>query len=603
MVETSIVIRSFNEAEHIGDVLEAVSGQEYQDFEIILVDSGSTDGTLEIAKEYVDKIEFVAPQDFTFGYSCNVGCQAAEGDYVSFLSAHAIPTDSEWLGTMLDHFKDEDVAMVYSNQVGIDETKFAERRLFNQLFPDESKRQTPPDYFANNASSVIRRDLWEEHKYNEYLTGHEDIEWAKHFIESGYVVIYESDSCIYHIHDETWDQVFSRFEREASADVEIGIKQPSDRWAEYAKLPYDISRDILSAIATGEADRSTVSEIIKFRYCQHIGTASGLMSDSDLEANRYEYFYAGANQKVIIDSNGNASLESSPLPEVKPSEVLIRIDYAGVQADDRSVDGHDPEQYPIVPGESYVGTVVKRGANASSVNVGDVVIGKTEFPCGLCSACSEGKFEDCQDPVKLGVDTDEGPYSRFMTAPADHVYPLDSHIDPKLGVLASRMRSQISGIEKALAVSPENPTCYIIGNTHDAELCVELVKNREVQSQQLTLNEYIQGVSDSNMSSPDIVVNAIESAGALESILASTEQGTVITQIGEVDEFSSSDLAGKTLIHTAHTKMNDLNEVTEELAKLGTSEVEITEYPLSQYDSAWADSTDNSKVQIISISS
>ena len=93
MPETSIVVRSFNEAEHIGDVLAAVSEQAYQDFEIILVDSGSTDGTLEIADQYVDKVEFVAPHDFTFGHSCNAGCEVADGEFVSFLSAHAIPTD------------------------------------------------------------------------------------------------------------------------------------------------------------------------------------------------------------------------------------------------------------------------------------------------------------------------------------------------------------------------------------------------------------------------------------------------------------------------------------------------------------------------------
>ena len=102
MPETSVIIRAFNEAEYIRDVLEAVENQEYKDFEIILVDSGSTDGTLEIAEEYVDTIEFVSPQNFTFGYSCNVGCEVASGDYCSFLSAHAIPTDNRWLGTMVD---------------------------------------------------------------------------------------------------------------------------------------------------------------------------------------------------------------------------------------------------------------------------------------------------------------------------------------------------------------------------------------------------------------------------------------------------------------------------------------------------------------------
>jgi len=240
MPETSIIIRAFNEAEYIGDVFKAVESQAYNDFEIILVDSGSTDGTLEIAEEYVDTIEFVSPQNFTFGHSCNVGCKAASGEFCVFLSAHAIPTNDQWLGTMIENLYEDEVAMTYSNQVGADTTKYSERRLFDELFPEESRRQTPPDYWANNASSAIKKELWNEHQFNEYLTGHEDIEWAKHFMDQGYVVIYESEACIYHIHDETWDQVFNRFEREAIADVEIGIRSSSERWREYLNIPTDI---------------------------------------------------------------------------------------------------------------------------------------------------------------------------------------------------------------------------------------------------------------------------------------------------------------------------------------------------------------------------
>lgn len=412
MPETSIVVRSFNEAEYIGDVLSSVFKQQYQDFEIILVDSGSTDGTLEIAKEFVDKIEFVAPHDFIFGHSCNVGCKAADGRFVSFLSAHAIPTDDQWLGPMVANLRDGNVAMTYSNQVGAKESKFSEQRLFDELFAKERRRQTPPEYFANNASSTIRKDLWEEHQFDEHLTGHEDIEWAKHFMDRGYVIVYEPKSCICHIHDETWSQVYNRFERKAIADIEIGVRERSDRWQEYAKIPLDILRDIGAALQQGEFDVQTLTKIVRFRSYQHLGTAAGLKADQNLESNRFEYFYSGANERVIVNEQGEIFLEKAPLPELKPNDVLLRTDYIGVRPDDGYIDA---DQHPVVPGRNYVGTVVELGANANSVDIGDTVIGETIFDCGVCEACGDGREDFCHDPIHLGRDTTAGAYSRFLS--------------------------------------------------------------------------------------------------------------------------------------------------------------------------------------------
>ncbi len=604
MVETSIVIRSFNEAEHIGDVLEAVDEQQYQDFEIILVDSGSTDGTLEIADPYVDKVEFVAPQNFTFGYSCNVGCEAASGDYVSFLSAHAVPTDPNWLGSMVENFDDPDVAMTYSNQVGAAETKFSEKRLFNELFSNDRKRQTPPDYFANNASSVIRKDLWEDHPFDEYLTGHEDIEWAKHFMDNGYVVIYEPTSCIYHIHDETWEQVFHRFEREAVADVEIGVKNPSDRWGEYLRIPTDIATDIIAGLRNGVLDIKTVPEIVRFRYNQHMGTASGLQSDLDLESNRYEYFYAGANEKVVIDSDGNATLKRSPLPEVKPNEVLIRTDYIGVSPDDRETQEYDSDQYPIVPGESYVGTVAKLGANANSVEVGDTVVGETEFPCGLCGPCGNKYFARCEDSIQLGVDTDEGPYSRFLTVPSDYVYPLRSDMDPKLGVLAGRLARISAGIERAERLAPEGALCAIVGDTHRAKLSEAIAENRSLSVTRIDTVNHQSRPANVDLESFDIVV---EATGDREEMRTSLEQATsnsiVVLLAEDYGELTISDhiFSGKTIIHSPKVQTENIQRSIGMLSEIDSQGLIGDEYTLDQYESAWTVTKSDDTVPIIAV--
>ena len=77
----SVVIRTYNEARYLEELLLGIAAQERPDFdvEVVLVDSGSTDGTLDIASQHGARIVHIRKQDFTFGRSLNVGCRAALG--------------------------------------------------------------------------------------------------------------------------------------------------------------------------------------------------------------------------------------------------------------------------------------------------------------------------------------------------------------------------------------------------------------------------------------------------------------------------------------------------------------------------------------------
>lgn len=459
MPETSVVVRSFNEAEFIADTLDAVAAQSYRDFEVVLVDSGSTDGTLDLAEPRVDVVATIDPRNFTFGYSLNVGCEAASGEYCTFLSAHARPTDDRWLGRMVRHFEDDEVAMVYSNQTGVAETKFSEQRHFDELFGEERKRQEPPEYFANNASSVVRRDLWERRPFDEYLTGLEDVDWAKRVMDEGYVVVYEPDACIYHVHDESWEQVYTRFKREAVAAREIGVRSARERWAEYAALPRDVLEDVRAARERGVLDLATARDVLLFRTAQRAGTASGLAADPDIEAERYELFYGGANRSVVVERPGDAAVDDRPLPEVRPNDVLVGVRYAGVgEADRRLHDGRRAGRdaaYPLVPGHEYVGTVVDAGANVAAVETGDRVVGVAD-PAG-----------DDRDGA--------GAYAHFVAAPAEAVCALPPGVDARAATLVPTLAAVADGLERARGATPDLETCAVLGGDVFGHLCARAV--------------------------------------------------------------------------------------------------------------------------------
>ena len=118
MPETSIIIRTLNEVKHLGNLLEAIKKQAYRHSEVIVVDSGSSDGTLDVAREHGVTLIEIPSRDFTFGYALNVGCEAARGKYLVFISAHVLPRDERWLSEMVAPFKDPKVAMVYGRQMG-----------------------------------------------------------------------------------------------------------------------------------------------------------------------------------------------------------------------------------------------------------------------------------------------------------------------------------------------------------------------------------------------------------------------------------------------------------------------------------------------------
>ena len=115
-VETSIIVRTFNEEKYLGNLFDAFDKQTYRDFEVIVVDSGSYDRTWEIASKLADQALRISSADFTFGFSLNQGIRAAKGKYIAIISAHTLPVDEHWLQRLVTPLKDEKTAMTYGRQ-------------------------------------------------------------------------------------------------------------------------------------------------------------------------------------------------------------------------------------------------------------------------------------------------------------------------------------------------------------------------------------------------------------------------------------------------------------------------------------------------------
>jgi len=285
----SVVIRAYNEEQHIGRLLEGISHQTLMDVEVILVDSGSIDATASIAKHYGAKIVHINPQEFTFGRSLNLGLAAATRDRIAITSAHVYPVYPDWLERLLEPFKDPQVALTYGKQRGDVYSKFSEHQIFARWYSNQSEsRQTHP--FCNNANAAIRRAVWEQHPYNETLTGLEDLAWAKEVLAAGYGVAYVAEAEVVHVHNETPRGVYNRYWREAMAFKQIYSEAPFNLYDFVRMTSANIASDLWHAAKQHVFWKSAAS-IFWFRTMQFWGTYRGYRQSVELTWQLRQTFY------------------------------------------------------------------------------------------------------------------------------------------------------------------------------------------------------------------------------------------------------------------------------------------------------------------------
>lgn len=290
-MKISVIIRCRNEEKHIGRLLAGIMEQTViAETEIIIVDSGSTDATLAIAQQFPCEIIHIKPEDFSFGYALNVGCEAATGDILVFASAHVYPLYRDWLELLRKPFiEEESIGVVYGKQRGNEITKYSEHQIFAAWFPEKSTmdQQHP---FCNNANCAIRKSLWEERPYDETLTGLEDLAWAKEHFENGGKIAYQSEATIVHVHEEPWSSVFNRYRREAIALRLIMKTEKFNIFTFLSLLWKNLLSDWRHAIKDGVFWKEFFS-IWRFRFNQFYGTYRGYKESYLLDNKVRERFY------------------------------------------------------------------------------------------------------------------------------------------------------------------------------------------------------------------------------------------------------------------------------------------------------------------------
>jgi rhamnosyltransferase len=219
MDNVAVVIRTRDEAESLPATIDMVMAQSRTAEEIIVVDSGSTDGTVEMVRS-IDRIRLIEiePSSFSYGGSLNKGFSSTSCEFVVCLSAHARPVHGRWLEELIRPTADPRVVGVYGRQVAQPDAYPFVRRDLEAYYSEHPRVQTvASDHVFSNANSLVRRDAWMDVQFDEGLTYCEDQLWARTMILAGASIAYAPQASVFHSHNEGLREVSARCRREELA--------------------------------------------------------------------------------------------------------------------------------------------------------------------------------------------------------------------------------------------------------------------------------------------------------------------------------------------------------------------------------------------------
>ena len=217
----SVVIPVKNGGADLTRCLAGIRAQQIdEDVEIVVVDSGSTDGSPERARAAGALVHEIPPEEFGHGRTRNVGVSLADGETVVFTSQDAVAQDVDWLARLVAAVRSgPDVAGAYGRQLPHPDARPPERFFLDFLYGPEPRAQrlepgaelTFETTLFSNVNAAIPRAILERYRFRDDMTMSEDQEWSRRVLRDGHSLVYEPRAAVRHSHAYTVRSAFRRF--------------------------------------------------------------------------------------------------------------------------------------------------------------------------------------------------------------------------------------------------------------------------------------------------------------------------------------------------------------------------------------------------------
>jgi len=267
MADVLIVLRCFNDVRVVGETLDAVYAQKGPSLRVVAIDSGSSDGSVEVLGRYPLHLVQIPLGSYVPGRVLNLGMRQGDEPIVAFVNSDCTPQHAEWLERLVAPLAaDDQVAAVYGRQVPRPDAEPLVVKDYERAFGDGSVAATWRHFFSM-ASSAVRRSVWKERPFDEEIRYSEDILWSWQRRQEGWRIAYAAGSIAMHSHNYTHSELRKRFFGEGKADAAIyprhllatglvrGVLLP---------LAAEVVRDFLWLAGHGYLDALLEAPVIRF---------------------------------------------------------------------------------------------------------------------------------------------------------------------------------------------------------------------------------------------------------------------------------------------------------------------------------------------------
>ncbi len=205
----SVIIPTLNEEHDIEDLFVSLKKQTYKKIEVIVVDGGSTDDTVKIARKYTKKVFMIPKAGVTV--SRNYGARKARGEIFQFMDADAVLLDKNYFKKVVEAFQKYDVDIVVNRTDAVPPTNIIGRAQLAYRKKTWEYKQKSVVFNAGLPdvafSCYLKKSFWKIGGYNENLIGNDEIDLARRSMQNNFKTVFAPNIVIYHKDPYTFSQI------------------------------------------------------------------------------------------------------------------------------------------------------------------------------------------------------------------------------------------------------------------------------------------------------------------------------------------------------------------------------------------------------------
>ena len=288
----SIILRSFNEGWALRQTLPALRAQQYRHWELIVIDSGSTDGSVELIRQFQPRHFIqIQPGEYNPSRVMNHGMQLARSAFGIFLNADATPQGNHGLRPLVAALQDPQNAAVFGRQSPRPDCRAVFAHDYERCFgPDRASARW--NHFFSMVSSGLRKEIWARRGFLEKMQYSEDDEYTRWCRAQGYQIVYCPNSVVMHSHNYTPAQAYRRSFGEARALAAVWTHSPSEiNWLRTVLGGWvnDVRRDLAFCLRNHRL--AELPHAARIRWEQRKAKLTGFREG-------WNYYRTGQNQEI-----------------------------------------------------------------------------------------------------------------------------------------------------------------------------------------------------------------------------------------------------------------------------------------------------------------